>query len=177
MLLKGLSDSQDELLAHLEGITEAQWYFRPDTNQWSIAYVVEHLELQETMHFREIYVLSNVPEPGKQHPEVRERDDRVSAYATNPVKDKASQFVVPHGRWPNRDAAVEQFNQTRETMISFVKGTNRNLRAYYTYRNLPSTDYRSIRDLHQIILTTIAHTRRHIGQIERIKDHPDYPGS
>jgi len=175
-LIKGLEDSKNELHAQLSDLDNRMWFFKSDSGQWSIAKVVEHLELQESMHYREVYVLSNTPQPLSKYPYVKENDKKIMNYETDPTPGSASFFVIPRGRWQNRTAAVSQFDRTRDKMISWVSGTDKDLRSYYTFRVLPDPgDYRAIRDLHQIILTTVAHTRRHIHQIERIKSHPEFP--
>lgn len=57
-------------------------------------------------------------------------------------------------------------------MIEFIQNTDKNLRAYATSSGRGTKKYR---DLHQMILISIAHTRRHTEQIRKIKLDANYP--
>jgi quercetin dioxygenase-like cupin family protein len=66
-------------------------------------------------------------------------------------------------------------------MIRFISTTPKDLRRYFTYRNyqpdgkLASASIYDVRDLHQLMLTCIAHTRRHLRQLQKVKAHPAFP--
>jgi len=61
-------------------------------------------------------------------------------------------------------------------MMEFASNTDVDLRAHFSFRNIrDETDFRRVRDLHQIILTTIAHTKRHLHQIGKIKESSEFP--
>ncbi len=175
-LLRGFNGSRIDLLEAVNGLSDEQWNFKADSNSWSIAYIVEHLGLQEDMHFREVYVISLAPPHDEFAGDTRKNDEKVTSYETNPIKTESAWFVTPLGRWQTKEDALFQFNSSRDKMIEFVESTQLDLRKYVTFRNIPDeTDFRRIRDLHQILLTTIAHTRRHIRQIEGIKSLPNFP--
>ena len=57
----------------------------------------------------------------------------------------------------------------RSALIDFVKSTEADLRAYYTQSGRGPTAYR---DLHQLLLISIAHTLRHHQQIENTLVNP-----
>ena len=176
LLLTELEGTRKELLRQIDTLNERQWFFRSDSQSWSLAEVVEHLDLQENMHYREVYIISQTPTNLELLGKTKKNDSLVSAYATDPQKGVADWYVQPRGRWCDKRSAVAQFNRTRDKMLEFVKTTDADLRMQFTYRKkVPKNDFRRVRDLHQIILTTIAHTKRHIHQIERIKSRPDFP--
>ncbi|MCZ6900390.1 MAG: DinB family protein [Bacteroidetes bacterium] len=178
LLLTELERTRKELLRQIDTLNERQWFFRSDSQSWSLAEVVEHLDLQENMHYREVYIISQTPTNLELLGKTKKNDSLVSAYATDPQKGVADWYVQPLGRWCDKRSAVTQFNRTRDKMLEFVKTTDADLRMQFTYRKkVPKNDFRRVRDLHQIILTTIAHTKRHIHQIERIKVHPDFPAN
>ncbi len=176
VLLKGLEDSRNQLHKMVKGLSSDQWFFKSDSAVWSIADIIEHLGLQEDMHYRELYILSLSPSQKDHIGKTRINDSKVSEYEFNPEKDKSDWFVEPLGRWADKESAIYQFNRSRDKMIEFVELTDADLRVHFTFRDIEDeSDFRRVRDLHQIVLTTVAHTRRHIHQIERIKDQPDFP--
>jgi len=176
LLLEGLQKSQAELIEITRLLNEDQWHFKTDSVSWSIAEIVEHLGLQQDMHFREVYVISQQPVNGPYNLELKENDEKVLQYEFDPNKDIAGFYVRPMGRWLSRTAALDQFNQSREEIKKFVEITEADLRTHFSYRNsLQDPDYRRKRDLHQILLTTVSHTRRHNFQIKMIMEHPAFP--
>ena len=175
-LIKGLEDSKQELMSVIDTLTEAQWNFMPNPESWSIARIVEHLGLQQDMHFREVFVLSKTPPLPDLVDQVEGNEIKILNYVSDITKGEATWNVEPLGRWCTKSDAINQFDLSRGKFIEFVKTTNADLKQHFTFRNLPDkSDYRSIRDLHQIVLTTITHTRRHIKQIEGIMALPDFP--
>ena len=57
-----------------------------------------------------------------------------------------------------------------------MQGTRKDLRVQFIFREYKGTANRwSVRDLHQLLLTTIAHTERHVNQMLKVKAHPAYP--
>jgi len=178
LLLNELEGTRKELLQQVNRLNERQWFFKSDSQSWSVAEIVEHLDLQENMHYREVYIISQTPQNPELLGKTQKNDSLVSAYATDPKKGVADWYVQPRGRWCDKESALAQFNRTRIQMLEFVKNTDEDLRLQFTYRKkVPENDFRRVRDLHQIILTTIAHTKRHIHQIERIKVHSDFPAN
>ena len=70
---------------------------------------------------------------------------------------------------------------THKTFSQFVKETPIDLRKQYTFRtpvegkDISILKIGQVRDLHQLLLTGIGHTDRHITQIRNIKKHPEWP--
>jgi len=175
-LVEHFEKSRSELMNEAQNLTEEQWNFKKDSASWSIAEIVEHLGLQEDMHFREAYVISKTPEQPEIALKTVGNDEKVLSYENNPIKTIAVWFVQPLGRWKNKQDAINQFNRSRDKNIEFVGNTDKNLRVQITFRDIPDeNDFRTVRNLHQIYLTTIAHTRRHIHQIEGIKKAEGFP--
>ena len=175
-LIEQFEKSRSELMNEVQKLTDEQWNFKKDSTSWSIAEIVEHLGLQEDMHFREAYVISKTPEQPEIALKTIGNDEKVLNYENNPLKTIADWFVQPLGRWRTKQDAINQFNRSRDKNIEFVRNTDKNLRVQITFRDIPDEDdFRRVRNLHQIYLTTIAHTRRHIHQIEGIKMAENFP--
>lgn len=160
----------------VRGLNVDQWNYQPDETTWSIAHIIEHLQLQEDMHYREVRIVSMQPPMLKHSLSTIGNDEKVNAYATNPIKTKSDWNVMPLGRWSNKELALHAFNRSRNKMIELVKNMKKDLRQQITFRPIDDEhDFRKIRNLHQILLTTIAHTKRHIHQIRQIIDSKSYP--
>ena len=160
----------------VDQLSYEQWNFRSDSNSWSIGFVVEHLQLQEDMHYREVRIISMQPPQKESSLSTIGNDDKVNEYATNPQKGVADWNVTPLGRWPTKNLSLMAFDRSRNKMIELIRDMQADLRQQVTYRNISDeSDFRSVRNLHQILLTTIAHTKRHTSQIEGILSDPNFP--
>jgi len=180
-ILDGLERTRDELLSEINDLSEEQWRFVEDSGRWSISEIVEHLEVQEEMYYREIYVTSKAPQVSDFSETVRGNDEKIHAYANDPTAGDAGFMLTPIGRFGSKELAEKAFLRARNEMIKFVSETDLDLRRFFTFRKYPKDGLLSdpglwdVRDLHQLLLTTIAHTDRHIGQLRRVKLHENYP--
>lgn len=176
LLLREFRQTKTDLHKLVDDLSDAQWYFTPDENSWPIAWIIEHLQLQEDMHYREVRIVSMQPSQPEYSLKTIGNDEKVNAYETLPEKGIADWNVTPLGRWPGKANALVAFDRSRDKMIELVQNMNADLRQQITFRAIPdTTDFRRIRNLHQILLTTIAHTKRHMHQIKRIKADTDFP--
>src|ERR1700683_4251074 len=50
-LIEQLEQSKKNMLASIQGVTEAQWKFKPAPNVWSVAECAEHIVLAEDYIF------------------------------------------------------------------------------------------------------------------------------
>ncbi len=176
-LLDGLAQTRDLVVDATKGLTPAQWRFKEDPGRWSIAEIVEHLGLQDDMYFREMDIIAQQPSQPARRDGVKEQDALILQYAEDPEKGQAPWILEPLGRWAaDPTKAVAAFVRTRQHLIDFVRDTKTDLRLHITFRVYKGKANRwSARDLHQLMLTNIAHTRRHLDQLQRVKSHPQYP--
>ena len=180
-LIKELSRTREELINEVQNLNEEEWTFREDPERWSIAEIVEHLEVQDELYFREIFLTTKTPQSDKYIEIVKGRDEEFLKYASDTTKAKAGWFLEPIGRYCTKEASINSFIRTRNNLIKFVEETDLDLRRFFTFRKylddggLSDVRLWDVRDLHQLLLTTISHTDRHLNQLRRVKDHPDYP--
>ncbi len=173
-LRSGLSASLDNVLQSVAPLSEEQWNWQADSNTWSIALVVEHLITHEELFYREVRVLSNLPNLPVQDESKFASDEAIMSYSeiTDQNRGKAPVYLAPKGRWCDKERALASYQETRKAMIDFVSSTEANLRAYYTKSGRGPTEFR---DLHQLLLISIAHTLRHAQQIRGIVEHQEFP--
>lgn len=180
-LLSELDRTTAELKKETENLGEDQWHFKEDRFRWSIAEIVEHLTLQNELHYREITVLADGPELPQYLSTTKGQDDYYKAYATAPEKSQAKWFLQPLGRFRPWRQHMNGFLRARDGLRDFVEATDVDLRKHFTFRNKAGTKNISelnigdVRDLHQLVLTEIAHTDRHLRQIRQVKKHEYYP--
>jgi len=85
-LVEQFEKSRSELMNEVQKLTEEQWNFKKDSASWSIAEIVEHLGLQEDMHFREAYVISKTPEQPEIALKTVGNDEKVYQGKTSQIK-------------------------------------------------------------------------------------------
>ncbi len=180
-ILSELDRTTQELDTEIKALSEQQWNFREDSSRWSIAEIIEHLEIQNQLHFREISVTANGPQYIKYRSITKGQDQHFIKYATDATPGQSQWFMEPLGRFPDKEDAWEAFSRARGGLRGFVQQTPIDLRRQFTFRTpmegkaVSDIKIGQVRDLHQLLLTGIAHTDRHLSQIRKIKEHENYP--
>lgn len=179
-----LTDSREELLRAVSGLTERQWTFRPrapaDANAWSIGDVVEHLVLlEEFFHARIIVRLLEAPlRPTLVRPALSGMvhavaDARVLSLERDPTTRvvvsgrsslaEAPPLLRPTGRVAPQDS-LDRFIIVREQTAVFLRSTPDLRRRFHDQSALGPLDG------YQWVLFVAAHTERHIVQVLRLKE-------
>lgn len=173
-LLEGLKSTQVELMKEVEGLNEVQIYFKPDSNNWSIAEVLEHLgTFEEILHW-DIFCNQFTPEQSGFTNNLFIKDSIMLAYATDTTKGKSPPIAVPLGRFTDLKELKQYFGYHRENVIKLIESSSADFRKHYIYRPSEWGDW-AIRDLHQYTIVYITHTTRHTNQIKRIKSDKNFP--
>lgn len=181
LILNELQRTTDELLTELSGLTEIQWNFRESNDRWNIGEIIEHLEMQNQLHYREISVTSKAPQYLKFRAVTKGQDEYFTKYATDATPGEAQWFLEPLGRFRTKAEGENAFLRARGHLQEFVAETKVDLRKQFTFRvevedkSVDELSIGQVRDLHQLLLTGIAHTDRHLRQIRAIKTHNNYP--
>lgn len=170
-LLENLSRTRDLIIAETKNLSTAQWNFKESPDRWSINQVVEHLSIWELLLQREIsQALGSGPRPELMDP--KRTDSSVIAFLMeekphiSPEYTKPFTFTVPMGLNEGKNN-LATFLKMRNEGIAFVDSTNMNLRDYFHRQGRGS--------VHQVFITTFAHTDRHLRQIRRVKADARFP--
>jgi hypothetical protein len=166
LLVEMLAAGRDALVATLEGVTPELWACRPAPDAWSIADCTEHLVVSDEALLAHVrgQILSSPADPARQ-PEVRGKDGTVvSAMRDRTSKAKTFDFLEPRGRFADRRAALEAFEQARTTTMEYVRTTDDGLHDHFA----PLGGLGDL-DGYQWLLLIAAHTERHVAQIAEIK--------
>ena len=87
-LLTGLETSQSHF-QEVEGLTQEQIHFKPDSSQWSIAEVMEHLGIYEELLYWDLLNNQYTEERPDLVSTVKGIDSIMIEYATDPAKGQA----------------------------------------------------------------------------------------
>ncbi len=173
-LVDHLQFSFDAVMDEVADLAPTQWEWQEDSSKWSISLVVEHLVVHEELFYREMRVLLALPEMSSVAADQFASDEAILSYrmVTQENTGRSPTYLEPLGRWCTKEDAMAGYQRARRAMTDLVSSTDRDLRAYYTTSGRGPTSYR---DLHQLMLISIAHTQRHLSQIRGIKSHADFP--
>ncbi len=175
-LVDGLKSTQKELKKEVENLNAIQMAFKPDSNKWSVAEVLEHLgTFEEILHW-DVFCNQFSPEQPGSGNNFSSKDNLMAEYATDTTKGKTPTVAVPLGRFSELKELLKYFDYHRAEVIKLVENSPADFRKHYIYRPSEWGDW-AVRDLHQYILVYISHTTRHTHQIKRIKSDKKFPKS
>lgn len=164
-----LEETRAKFLKSIEGVTEAQWTFKPSPTTWSIAEVAEHIAISESTILGMIQE-KMLPMPAPKAGETMQDEKVIAALIDRTSKFQAPEMLRPTNKWATKDALVKDFNAARDKTIEFVKTTKEDLRAHAAPH--PAL---KILDTHQWVLLIGGHSARHTLQIEEVKTAAGYP--
>lgn len=170
-LLGNLTRSIDLIVKETKNLSDAQWNFKEAADRWSIKEVVEHVALFELLYQREIVSALNAgPNPElatTSKPDsnyigfIMEEKPHVTTATTGPFT-----YSVPMGLNEGKNN-VAWLLKMRNESIDFIKNAKQDLRLHSLKPGRPN--------LHQVYIYVFGHTDRHLRQILKIKQHPNYP--
>ncbi len=167
-LLYNLNRTTAELEKEVAGFSESQWHFRENPDRWSIAQVIEHLGIYERKYYDERYLLSLMP-PEPELGGTVSPDSYYLDWMAEEQPHTAPASAIPLELMKGKDNWA-YFLAGRERNVKVIETTDVDFRAHYTYR---SNGKRW--NIHQLYIILFAHCDRHLGQIRRIRSHPDFP--
>ena len=167
--LKYATDTRDDYVKQLTGLSDAQLNFRAAEGRWTIGEIAEHIIVVEN-------ALRGFVEAGMKAPvptckdDFRINDVSVILTITNrQQKFQAPEQVRPNGRWKTVPDLLTNFGTTRQTSIDYVKNMKEDMRAHYA--NMPLGRL----DAFQGFLFMIGHSERHLAQLKEVKADAKYP--
>lgn len=166
-----LAATRDDLAKTFQGLSAAQWTFKPAPNRWSIAEIVEHLVMAEGRVQSRFAQWPAGAEESNPERTPSEMDARIIAEV--PVRTRGIQappLLIPTGQWSSTEA-LERFLCARNETLRLLELTPR-LRAY----SMPHPVFGPW-DGYQWLLAVAAHCERHIDQIREVKTCPGFPAA
>jgi hypothetical protein len=171
-LLAHLDQTQKAFLASIQGLSDAQWKWKPAPDKWSVAEVAEHITLSESM-LRGMVTDQVMKAPAA--PDVLAKTKGKEAAILKNIPDrtnkaKAPETLVPKGTWPTEAATTAAFREARAQTVALAKDPSKDLRAF-AMTGGPMSEM----DAYQWLLFLSAHTERHTKQIEEVKATTGFP--
>jgi DinB family protein len=156
--LEYLAETRDGVLGAVEGLSEAQWRFKPTPDQWCPLEIVEHLGI---VGDRIVQILKQLgQDPADRNPE------STDAFILKDVLDRSRKFQAPPiicpTRLPNPAEALEQFLSHHASVterLAMGPALRQILASHPVYGPL---------DGYQWILLHAAHNARHTQQIREV---------
>jgi len=167
-----LEGSRKAFLDATNGLSEAQWNFKPAPDRWSIAECAEHVGVTETFIRNLIteQALKGPAEPEKRALVQGKDRSLMTMVVDRTAKLKASEAIQPTRRWTSSGEITKNVLESRARTIEFVSTTQEDLRDHFMDHPVFKT-----LDTYQWILLTSGHMRRHTAQILEVKADPNFP--
>jgi len=168
--MKYLQSTKQGVLDATQGLTAAQWNFKPAPDRWSAAEVVEHLAAAEDMFYGMIttQVLKAPPHPAGD--DVKAIDQMILVGVPDRShKAQAPEPLKPTNRYGSPDAALKHFVESRDRTEDLLT-KNDELRAHAADSPMGKK-----LDGYEWILFAAAHSERHTKQINEVKADPNFP--
>ncbi len=163
-----LTETRTALADAVRDLSDAQWKFKPGPDRWSVAEIVEHLAVLESMFTSRISTQLLQAPPGKPGADIHVIDALILARVPDRSKKvQAPEALHPTGRW-NPGEALDHFLAARRETIAFL--SNPDLRGHVV-------DHPALGplDAYQWLLAVAAHTERHTRQILEVKSDAHFP--
>ena len=167
-----LAESRLGFLKAIEGLSVAQWTFKPAPDRWSIQECAEHIVSVEQLVQGQVIakLLAGPPEPSRRA-EVKYTDGfLITAMPDRSHKAQAPEMLVPKGRLATQEAVRTSFEACRKTLLDQVATSKIDWRTRFA----PHPFFGTL-DAYQWVLLSTGHTLRHTLQIEEVKRSPGYP--
>lgn len=164
-LVKELERTEAKLLKAVDGLSEAQWSFKPAPDRWSIAEAFEHITASEP--FIRGMIAKSLETPAK---EGSKQDEKVMKFLVDrSQKFKAPEPLIPTNKFATAAEALAAFRKERAETIALAK-SDKDFRAHgsdhFAFGPLDSAGW---------VLFLSGHSERHTLQIEEVKTVEGYP--
>ncbi len=171
-LINWLEESRKEFLAAIDGVTEAQWKWKPAPERWSVGETAEHIVLAEEALFANVRkAIAGPPNPAWEEKTKGKTEFIERVMAPRLGKATAPDPIVPTGKLTQTEVR-ERFEKQRAEIEKFAKETQVELKQYTVEHPFPVFN---TLNAYQWLIYVPLHTMRHDKQIAEVKATPGYP--
>jgi hypothetical protein len=169
-LIEQLTKSKQAFIESIQGLSEAQWNYKPAPDKWSIKECSEHIILAEDFIFAGSQKMLQAPAQPRAASSTPEHDRELFAMIQDRShKATAPEPIRPTGQWPKASDAVAEFTKRRNRNIGYIRDTQDELRTHSS----PDTPFGTM-DAYQVIVVLAGHSLRHTAQIQEVKASVGY---
>jgi hypothetical protein len=168
--LQWLEESRAEFLAAVDGLTEAQWKWKPAPDRWSVGEVAEHVVLAEAGQFANVKkCIAAMPDPDWEAKSKGKTERLVAVLAPRLGRAQAPEAIVPKGAMTQAEAR-ERFLKLRAEIVKFAAETDAPLK-----QGIVDNAFFGPLNGYQWLIYAPLHTMRHDKQIAEVKATLGYP--
>ncbi|MBI3650719.1 MAG: DinB family protein [Acidobacteria bacterium] len=172
-LIQALLDSQKELLAAIENLTEAQWNFRPAPFKWTVGETAEHIALAEGLLFAQVERALAAPA----NPDWEAKTANKMMLIEGPLaqrqgKAQAPEPIQPLKRHMSRAEILKLLKEGREKSLQFARSSNADMKSHTLDHPFPLF---GTLNAYQWLIFIPMHNLRHNKQVVEIKANANFP--
>lgn len=150
----------------MAGLSQTQAGFKPSSDAWSVAEIVEHIATAEVLVIIRLEKMTSQPNHGN----FKDSD----AVLFDKVVDRSERFQAPervHPTGKSLASSLERLAATHKKIVGLIRSASD---AHFRQH---SSDHPLLGPLdgHQWVVTTAGHCLRHTKQILEIKSAPNFP--
>jgi hypothetical protein len=165
-----LQSTKKGVLDATKGLSEAQWNFKPATDEWSVAECAEHIAATEDL-IRGMAVDKVMNAPAAPDRDIAKIDAGIMAMIPDrSQKAQAPDELKPTNRFGSPEGSLKHFAESRTATENFLMDTL-DLRAHAVDSPIGGPKL----DAYEWVLLVSAHSQRHTKQIEEVKADPNFP--
>ena len=171
-VLDWLEDSRRQFLASIDGVTDAQWKWKPAAERWSVGEVVEHIVLAEAGQFAKVKAALAAPPASDWEAKTKGKTEMIlMVMAPRLGKAQSPEPLVPSGSM-TRAQARERFESQRVEILRFAKENTDALKEHLAEHPMPVFNPLNA---YQWLIYIPLHNLRHEKQIAEVKATAGYP--
>jgi hypothetical protein len=171
-VLNWLDESHKEFFASIDGVTDAQWKWKPAPERWSVGETAEHIVLAEAMLFDFVQKAVAAPPNAAWEEQTKGKTEFiVRVMPSRQGKAQAPEPIVPR-QGLTRAQVKERFEKQRAAILKFAADTQIALKEHTADHPFPVF---GTLNAYQWLIYVPLHTLRHDKQIAEVKATPGYP--
>jgi len=171
-LLKWLDESHQEFIASINGVSDAQWKWKPTPERWSVGETAEHIVLAEAMLFNFVKQALAAPPNAAWEEQTKGKD----AFIIRVMPARLGKAQAPEPIVPRQGLTYaqvkERFEKQRAMIVQFATETQLPLKEHTADHPFPVFGTLNAYDW---LIYVPLHTIRHDKQIAEVKATPGYP--
>jgi hypothetical protein len=171
-VVKLLLDSQKKLLDATEGLSDAQWSWRPAPFRWSVGLTAEHIMLAEGLLFNAVQgAVAQKPNPDWESRTATKLDFLERALPNRDRHASAPDIIQPSGKLSKAEV-LTRFKEARARTLKFAQETDIALKEHTLEHPFPIFGTLNAYDW---LIYIPLHNIRHNQQLEAVKASAGFP--
>jgi hypothetical protein len=171
-VLKWLDESHQEFYALIDGVSDAQWKWKPAPERWSVGETAEHIVLAEALLFDFVNKAMAAPSnPDWEEKTKGKAEFIIRVMPTRQGKAQAPEPIVPREGLTSAQVK-ERFEKQRVSILKFVNDTQAPIKEHTAEHPFPIF---GTLNAYEWLIYVPLHTMRHDKQIAEVKATPGYP--